>query len=158
MRVWCLASGWAEGTAAALPKNTVLLGLTLEVTDQGDVAKALINGVSVSAVAFGGRSEIKVTTLTPSNDAEKRQMGEVVAGLAAFFKTKTDSVAISADLAGYLKTLQGSYKTKKVGAAWRWKGTAQGYAKKFGEHWIVIEKSTQGPACWWISIVTPTWK
>jgi hypothetical protein len=157
-RIWCLADGWNKGTAAALPTNAVLVGLTLAIVDKSDGGKALTENVSVSAAAFGSKGEIKVVNITPSNDAEKKQMAEVVFSLAVFFKGKADNVTVSADMSGYLKSLKGTYKAKKVTGTWQWKGASQGFARKFGDNWIVVERSTEGPAGWWVSIVTPSWK
>ena len=138
-RPWCIAADFETGTAAALPKGKVLVGLTIELEVGKDASKALTGNVSFSALAIGKDGKVKLTSVKPENADEAIAVAEAVAGAAMVFKGKVKTAKLPKELAGYFKTLEGAYAVTKSGAQWTWTGASTSRLRKVGAHWVVIE-------------------
>lgn len=157
-RLWCIASDWSKGSAAALPSGKVLVGVTVELEDGKDVAAALKDKVSFTAFAIDKDNKVKVTTVTPSNDAEKKSMFEAGAAASLVFKGKAKTAKLPKDLAGYVKTLKGEHKVTNTRGAWTWSGASNGRARKVGDFWVVLETPKSGKAGIFATILTEKWE
>lgn len=156
-RPWCLAvNGWAGGKAEALPTGKVLVGLTVELEDGKDVATALSEAVSLSALAIDKDGKVKMTMVTPSNDGEKQAIAEAVFNLANLFKGRDTAAKLPKELADYISGLKGAYATTKGKQEWTWKGASAGRARKAGSTWLVVESPEKANGVW-VTILTEQW-
>ncbi len=160
-RPWCIAAtGWGDATSAPLPGDgSVLVGLTVELEKSKSTLDALTNRVTLSALAFrteGDKSYGQITMIKSQSDAESRMAAEAVAGASAVFKGKAQLVTIHVDLAQYLKTLpaKAEYPIAKGKISWAWSGASLAELRKSGDHWITIEKPTQGAPGIFVSLFT----
>ena len=87
-----------------------------------------------------------MTSLTPSDEKEKQELGRVVFSLGLVLKGKAQAVEIPADLAGFLKSFDakplhpvkaGAYEAKLPSRIYSVKGS-------FGEGFVVIEQAPEG--------------
>jgi len=161
MRVWCIAAtGWATGTAAALPDGDATLpGLTVELEDGKPVGDALTNKVTFSALALhpaDGKEMAKITMVKPENDQEAQMTMEAVAALALVFKGKAPAAKLPQGLAGYLSTLpaKADYELTKGDHGWGWTGASTAELRKVGENWVAIETPTKGATGIWVTLFT----
>ncbi len=161
MRVWCIAAtGWASGTAAALPDGDATMpGLTVELEDAKPVGDALTNKVTFSALALhaaDGKQMAKITMVKPENDQEAQMTMEAVAALALVFKGKAPAAKLPPALAGYLSTLpaKADYELTRGDHGWSWTGASTAELRKVGENWVAIETPTEGATGIWVTIFT----
>ncbi len=156
-RPWCIAAAYETGTAAALPKGKVLVGMTIELEQRKSVTDALSNKVSFVALAIGKDGKVKLTDVKPTSAAEQQSVGEAVAAATMVFKGKAKTAKLPADLAAYFKTLKGAYPAKKTGKAWTWAGASASQLRKVGQFWVVIEvpKAKNGV---FATILTDAWE
>lgn len=156
-RPWCIAAAFSTGTAAALPKGKVLVGMTIELEVGKDASTALTQSVSFTALAVGKDGKVKLTMVKPENDDENKAVAESVFNAAAVFKGKAKSAKLPKALADYFKTLKGQYATKKAGSDWLWAGASAARMRKVGAFWVVIEvpKANNGI---FATILTEAWE
>lgn len=161
MRVWCIAAtGWATGTAAALPEGDATMpGLTVELEDGKPVGSALTDKVTFSALALhpaDGKEMAKITMVKPENDQEAKMTMEAVAALALVFKGKAPTAKLPAELGGYLATLpaKADYELTRGDHGWGWKGASTAELRKVGDNWVAIETPSKGATGIWVTIFT----
>jgi hypothetical protein len=143
-RPWCFAADvFDKGAFAELPKPRVMMGITVELAYGGDVAKALRDKVTLAAFAIDDDGKVKLVSLRPENDAEKRQMTEAIVNLTMVFKDKAKSAKLPDDLATYVKRLRGAFTPAKTASSWTWHGekdsVSDAVMRKVGSMWVVIE-------------------
>jgi hypothetical protein len=155
-RPWCIATDFAKGTAAALPKKA-LVGMTVELEDGKDFADALSQKVTFVALAIDKDGKVKLTDVKPESPEETKSVGEAVFNAAAVFKGKATTAKLPAELSGYVKTLKGAYATKKEGGSWMWKGKSTSQLRKVGNFWVIIERPDAGNGIW-ATILTDAWE
>ncbi len=161
MRVWCIAAtGWATGTAAALPAGDAALpGLTVELEDGKPVGDALINAVTFSALALhadGDKEMAKITMVKPENDEESKMTMQAVMAVTMVFKGKAATATLPPALAAYLSTLpaKADYELNKGDHGWSWSGASTAELRKVGDNWVAIETPTEGATGIWVTIFT----
>ena len=71
------------------------------------------------------------------------------------FKAKAEMAMLPKELAAFVKTLKGAYKTKKENGSITWKGANSSQLRKVGNFYVVIEKAKNGI---WASILTDSWE
>ena len=157
-RPWCIATDWAKGTAAALPTNKVLVGMTIELEDGKDISDALTHKVTFTALAIDKAGKVKLTMIKPSNAAEEKDTLEAVFNTSAVFKGTSRPAKLPKGLVDYLKTLQAAYKPTKGTSEWTWEGVSSTRARKVGEFWVVIETPKQGATGVFATILTDAWE
>jgi hypothetical protein len=155
-RPWCVAADFATGAAAELPKRKVLVGITVELA-KGKEAAALTDKVSFVALAVDADGKVKLTDVKATNERERQMVGEAVMGVAMLFKGKATTAKMPTDLAGYLKTLKGSYPTTKVGKDWTWTGASSSRMRKVGEAWVIVE-TPKGDQGIFATVLTEAWE
>lgn len=156
-RPWCIAADFETGTAAALPKGKVLVGMTIELETGKDAAAALSSSVSFTALAIGKDGKVKLTMVKPENDGEMKAVAEAVFNTSAVFKAKSNSAKMPKALGDYFKTLKGAYAAKKAGKSWAWTGASEARMRKVGAFWVVVEvpKANNGI---FATILTDAWE
>jgi hypothetical protein len=156
-RAWCIAAAFDSGTPADLPRGKQLVGLTIELQAGKDVGDALVNKVSLSALVIGSDGKVKLTSITPSNKDEEVMIGKAVGEVAAVFKGASTTAAIPADLAGYIKSLRGSYGVTHRDTELVWSGGSSSRARKVGSMWVVIETPSAQNGVF-ATILTEAWQ
>jgi hypothetical protein len=106
LRAWCVAV--AEPTSGfnfpATP--TTYVGITAAVKAGTPVRSALLGAVTVSALSVGA-GRIKVTSITPDNEGEKKTLLKTAALISNVLKSaSTSNVEVGAALAGFLDGLK----------------------------------------------------
>ncbi len=76
---------------------------------------------------------------------------------AAVFKAKAKTAKLPTDLAGYVKSLKGSYAPAKSGNEWTWTGATASRARKVGAVWVVIETPDKQNGVF-ATILTDAWE
>jgi hypothetical protein len=138
-RHWCIAAAFETGHTADLPRGKVLLGITIELEEGTDAAKALFDRVGLVALAIDADGKVKLTDVKPSNADEEKSTVEAMSQAAAVFKGKAKVVKLPKDLGDYLKTLRGAYEVSKSGGQWTWTGQTASRMRKVDAFWVVIE-------------------
>ena len=151
LRPWCIAAdGWAKGKSAALPKASVLVGITVTLTEGDVVETELREKVTLSALAFktdGAHTYVKLASITPSNDDENLQVMKAVGGVSMVLKGKAKKAALPKDLADYVASLPAaaSHELTKTSTGWSWTGDqVAAELRQVGDAWVVIEPSGNG--------------
>ena len=156
-RHWCIATDFETGTAAELPKGKVLIGMTIQLQEGADAAKALFDRVGLVALAVDLEGKVRLTDVKPTSAAEERSTVEAMSNAAAVFKGAAKSAKLPNDLGDYLKTLKGVYEPSKSGARWTWIGQTAARMCKVGEFWVVIEVPRAKDAIF-ATILTDAWE
>lgn len=107
LRGWCpVASLQTSGfSLPSTPKTYV--GITAAVKTGMDVKAALLGNVSVSSLSLGP-GKVKLTSVTPDNDAEKTTLANTAMVVAKALKGEsTGTISIGKDLATFLDGLVG---------------------------------------------------
>ncbi len=138
-RPWCIATRFATGTVADLPKGKVLVGLSIRLEKGKDLADALSNRVTLAALAIDADGKVKLTDVTPSNDGESTMIGKAVFNASAVFKGKATSIDVPKELAGYIGTLKGAYAATRTATEWTWTGKSAMHLRKVDKFWVAIE-------------------
>lgn len=156
-RPWCIATKFETGTAAALPKGKVLVGMTIELETGKPAGDALTQKVSFVALAIGKDGKVKLTDVKPESPDEEKAVAEAVFNTSAVFKGKAKTSKLPKELATYFATLKGAYNVKKSGKDWTWSGASASRMRKVGDAWVVIEVPTAGNGVF-VTILTPSWE
>ena len=156
-RPWCIAADFGTGTAAALPKGKVLVGLTIDLRIGQDAVTALRTNVSFTTLAVGKDGKVKLTAVKPQTDDEAKELAEAVANASAVFKGMSKSAKMPKTLGDYFKTLKGSYSVKKAGKQWTWAGASASRMRKVGAFWVVIEVPEANDGIF-ATILTDAWE
>lgn len=157
-RPWCIAAGFAGGTAAALPKKN-LVGMTVELEDGKDFMDALRDHVTFVALAItrdGKVTKVKLTDIKPENDDERTAVAEGVAAAAIVFKGKDKVAKLPKALAEFAKSRTGSYELTNDKKGWKWTGANPSQLRKVGKFWVLIETASSGKGIW-ATILTDSW-
>jgi hypothetical protein len=150
LHVWCpAADGWAGAKTPALPRAKVLVGITVELAEDGDASRAVLDTVTLSALAFrsdGKQTLIKLTMIKPTSDDEVRSLTQAVASIALVLKGKAAAAELPKDLTGYLAGLpaDASYPVTKGARGWTWTGASRGELRRVGDVWVVVETAASG--------------
>ena len=136
LRAWCAASMTSSAGFKSAKNDTVLLGISTPLAASKEVREELLRATRVSALAFSN-GKVRLTDVTPDNDAEAKQLLEVAGEVGAALKGMSSSVKLGADLAGFLPVLAG--QCAKGGAAVKdvAKGPAQVTLKNPTRMWLV---------------------
>jgi len=161
-RPWCFAADvFDKGTFADLPKPRVMMGITVELAYGGDVAKALRDKVTLAVFAIDDEGKVKLISLRPDNDAEKRQMTEAIVNLTMVFKDKAKTAKLPDELATYVKRMRGTFTPTKTASSWSWRGASEGGSdavmRKVGPHWVVIETPAKQDGIF-ATVLTDAWE
>jgi len=158
-RVWCLAAGWERGTAAELPAEGVLVGVTIGLWQDKPDRELLDAEVTLSALAVRGGAGL-ITDVPPENQAEQRVVAEAITGVAKVLKGEVAHAQLAASLVRYLGTLPAgaSYPLARGPAEWRMSGKAQGRLRRTPSGiWIAVEIPSEGPPGIFVSIYPDEW-
>jgi hypothetical protein len=158
-RVWCLAAGWARGTAADLPADGVLAGLTIGLAVDVPDRELLSSEVTLSAFAVRGGAGL-ITDVPPENPAERRVVAEAIAALAAALKGDGPRRALAASLTRYLATLPAgaSHPLTRTASEWRMSGKADARVRRLPSGaWMAVEFPGDGPAGIFVSLYPDDW-
>ena len=79
----------------------------------------------------------------------------VVGAAAIVFKAKPEMAMLPKELAAFVKTLKGAYKTKTENGSITWTGANSSQLRKVGSFYVAIEKAKNGI---WASILTDSWE
>ncbi|MDQ3369521.1 MAG: hypothetical protein M3680_29180 [Myxococcota bacterium] len=156
-RPWCTAAAYETGTAGALPRGKVLVGMTIELEQGKSAADALTTKVTFVALAISKDGKVKLTDVKPTSDAERRSVAEAVAATTLVFKGTAKAAKLPADLAAHFATLRGTYPAKRSGKAWAWTGASASQLRKVGAFWVAIEipKANNGV---FATVLTDAWE
>jgi hypothetical protein len=154
-RAWCPIADYATGDAKTKPPAT-MLGVTIKLHLNGDVAKELVDEVSVSTFAVGADGKVTLAALTPSNPGETDMIAQALMSVTMVLKHRAKVAEVPADLATYVHGLTGKYEPKRVGNEWRWLGGNPSTMRKVGDVWVVIE--TVAGEGLWASVFTDRWR
>jgi hypothetical protein len=156
-RPWCIATDFAKGTSAPLPRGKILVGLTIELQTDKDAADELIHGVTFAALAVDKDGKLKLTDVKSTSEEDLKALGEAVFNVAAVFKGKAATAKLPKELADYAKTLKGAYTATKAGAEWTWQGASTARMRKVGAFWVIVEtpKAANGI---FATILTDKWQ
>jgi hypothetical protein len=157
-RPWCIAVDYYSGKPADLPTKN-LVGLTIELENGVDVAKALsdkVTLVSFAATRDGKLVKVKLADIKPTNDDEIKSVAEGVMAVSLVFKGKAKVAELPKELASYVAGLTGSYEVTKGPLEWSWTGKNPSTARKVGAFWVVIEIASKGNGIW-ATILTDQW-
>jgi hypothetical protein len=155
-RPWCIAADFETGTAAALPRGKVLVGMTIRLL-KGKEVDALTNGVTFTALAVAADGKVKLAQVVPSNKDEEKMTAEALFNAAAVFKGKAKKAKLHKDLVSFLKSMKGEYATTKAGKEWTWPGPAGSKLRKVGAFWVAIEVPEQKDGVM-ATILTADWE
>jgi len=156
-RPWCVATDFAKGTSAPLPKGKILVGLTIELPADKDAADELIHGVTFAALAVDKDGKLKLTDVKSTSQEDTKTLGQAVFDVGAVFKGKAAVAKLPKELADFAKTLQGAYTATKAGAEWRWQGASAARMRKVGAFWVIIETPKAGNGIF-ATILTDQWQ
>lgn len=156
-RSWCIATQWSTGKAGELPKGKVLVGTTIQLEDGYDVGKALSERVSFVALAIDASGKVKLTDVKPESADEQKAVAEAIFNTAAVLKGKAKTAKLPKQLAGYLRTLKGSYDVNVTSGAWTWQGASRSQLRRVGDFWVVIEKPAKGNGVF-ATVLTDAWE
>jgi hypothetical protein len=150
-RHWCpVAKITSSGAFKAPAERRTLLGLSMAVRKNDSIVKSALATTDL-AILTVGPDGVLLTSLKPSNDAEKQSLGKVVVSLAFVVKGKSKTVDVPADLQDYLN----SFASKPLHAVEPLSSGAQ-YTGKIpsriyhvtgtlsGESYVVIEQAPDG--------------
>jgi hypothetical protein len=144
-RYWCPMAALPKATFAAPKARRTLLGVAIALRKGTAVVDAILGSTDLAVLAVGPEGAL-VTSLTPSDEKEKQELGRVVFSLGLVLKGKAQAVEIPADLAGFLKSFDakplhpvkaGAYEAKLPSRIYSVKGS-------FGEGFVVIEQAPEG--------------
>ena len=112
LRSWCPVAA-APTSGFAFPVTpTTYVGITAAVKSGTAARSALLGDVSVSALSVGG-GRVKVTSITPDNEGEKKTLAATAALISQVLKGgSTGNVRVGAALAGFLNGLMKDLSTK----------------------------------------------
>jgi hypothetical protein len=103
-RHWCpVAKIDQSGAFQAPPARRTFLGLSMALRKGGPVVRAALDTTDLAVLTIGPDG-VLVTSLKPSNDAEKKSLGPVVLSLGMVSKGRATTVDVSPDLRDYLGT------------------------------------------------------
>jgi len=158
-RVWCLASGWERGTAAELPAEGVLVGVTIGLEQDKPDRELLDSEVTLSAFAVKGKNGL-ITDVPPQNKAEQRTIDETMANVVKVLKGEAGQAAIASSLTRWLLTLPASanHALHRTAAEWRMSGQADARIRRLPSGaWIAVEIPGEGPTGIFVSIYHDEW-
>ena len=156
-RPWCIATQWATGAAGVLPAGKVLVGMTVALEQGKPASDALSGQVTFVALAVGKDGKVKLTDVKPTNADEDKAVAEAILATSAVFKGRAATAKLPKELAGYVRTLQGSYAATKKDNAWTWTGASASQLRKVGKFWVVIEVPAAHNGVW-ATILTDAWE
>lgn len=144
-RVWCIASGFATGTAAPLPAKGAMVGLTIGLSEDFPAEQSLARNVELSAVAFSsvGTTSLQgwLTSIKPKTPQEQADVGAAVMSAGAFFKEKAPSIVLAPTMFAYVKGLPegAKYPVAKGKQGWIIQSRAESDVRKVGNYWVAVE-------------------
>jgi hypothetical protein len=158
-RVWCLAAGWERATAAELPEEGVLVGVTIGLEQDRPDAELLASDVTLSAFAVKGKNGL-ITDVPAQSKGEQRTVDEAIAGVVKVLKGEVGHATLATGLARYLTTLPAgaSHPLTRDPAQWRMSGKADARIRRTPSGaWIAVEIPGEGPSGIFISIYPDEW-
>jgi hypothetical protein len=158
-RVWCLAAGWERGTAAALPDEGVLVGVTIGLVQDRPDRELLESEVTLSALAVKAGAGL-ITDVPPQSPSEQRTIDEALVGVVKVLKGEAGHAALAPALARWLGTLPAgaSHPLARVSAEWRMSGKADARIRRTPAGvWMAVEIPGDGPRGIFVSIYPDDW-
>ena len=169
-RVWCLASGWERATAAELPAEGVVVGVTIGLEQDKADRELLDSEVTLSAFAVKGGSGL-ITDVPPQNKAEQRTLDEAMANVVKVLRGEAGQAAIASSLTRWLLTLPAgaSHPLRRTAlrasgaqlletTEWRMSGQADARIRRLPSGaWIAVEIPGDGPTGIFVSIYHDEW-
>ena len=152
---WCIAADFAKGTAPALPRGKVLVGLTVELANDADAAAELVDRVSFVAFAVSTDGKVKLTDVHPTDSGEEAAIAEAIANAARVFEGKAKVATVQPSLGATIKTLAGTFPTTKTGTEWTFTGATPSHLRKVGAFWVAIEAPEDGI---FATVLTDAWR
>jgi hypothetical protein len=112
LRAWCVVVA-APASGFTFPTTpTTYVGITAAVKTGTAARSALLESVTVSALSVGG-GRIKVTSIKPDNEGEKKTLAATAALVSQALKgASTGNIKVGAALAGFLDGLKKDLATK----------------------------------------------
>ena len=142
-RGWCAVTKIGKAPFAAPTTATTYLGLSMELRDGAKVAPSLLDTTQPAALHVGP-SGVRLTSLKPSNEEEKKEMLALVFAIAKALKDgASDPLPASAGLKGYLdgERKKTAYAVKPSG---EYQGKLPSRIYKSGNVFVVVEQGTGG--------------
>lgn len=157
-RPWCIATEFAKGSGAALPKKN-LVGITVELEKGKDVASAIRDRVTLVALGItkkGKETKLKLTDVKPENDDENLAVVSAIAAVSTVLKGKAATAKLPKALAEYLSGRPGEYVVTQGKGGWTWEGANPSELRKVGKFWVLIETAKTGNGIW-ATVLTDAW-
>ncbi len=112
LRAWCPVTLWSGAGFAFPSAPTTYVGITIAVKTGTSARTAILNDATVCALSVGS-GHIRLTTITPDNDNEKKTLATTAVAIADVLRDGTKgSIHVGADLAGFLSGLKTDLVTK----------------------------------------------
>lgn len=149
-RVWCPVAAAGHGPFTPPDKTAIRIGLTLALPAGKDPADVVLANTSLAALIIG-KDGAKITALTASNDAERKELAMVTASVAAALKGLGSPVTVKPDLESYLEQHATSLHPLALDAdGGKFQGSAllatieRVEGAPWGAAWVVMEPAGKG--------------
>jgi hypothetical protein len=144
-RAWCAVTKVDKAAFKAPRATTTMLGLSVELPDGAEVNTQLLDTTSVSALHLGA-SAVRLTSLKPSNEQEKKDMLPVLFDIAGALKMDGKAVGVTKDLGGFLdgERAKPGYPMTAAGKAMEYTGKLPSRLYQVGAVYVVVESAPKG--------------
>ncbi len=144
-RAWCPVTRLDSAAFKAPAQTSTLLGLSVELPDGGAVNGQLLETTSVSALHLGAAA-VRLTSLKPSNEQEKKDMLPVLFDIAGALKMDGKQIKVPRDLDGFLTSERAKpgYPMTATGRAMEYTGKLPARLYQVGNAFVVIESAPKG--------------
>lgn len=158
--VFCAATSWASGSAAAVPGGSVtLLGLTTWVPTTGATVDTMRGQLSLSLLALRTTGESTygdITSVNARNSADQAPMLAAREVQAVFAGTSSGPLTLLGPL--YLYTLgrpaAATYVLARTSAGWQLQGGSYADLRRVGDRWVAVEVPRKDPQGLYLSMFT----
>jgi hypothetical protein len=156
-KAWCLASGWAKGKAAPLPKKA-LVGISISLSGTGE--KPIVD----FAAFVVDKGEVALAVWT-GDDNDGHSKADAIKALTAVLEGKQKTAKLDEEVAGHVDATK-TYTPDKKGGEWSWEVPQPDpflgeHIRKVGNVWVDVSTDVKnkpnGDGSAMVTILTDAW-